>query len=208
MVSVHELHLAERVQSAIRQEGVLNAYPAYPRSHANTPRPPKKIRPVVFEGERMSGDAWRSLYANPARIFTSNILNPTSPSLADGYDREKAKKRNHPQYGEWTSSAGRLLIATQPRSRAGVYPTIAIAERHLYIVCIQRQRGTLAKLGTATHVTAVFDREDVSWVRERGNVDYEFGFTDGSWTTRGVPFADDLGSFFPNIQGKKDPIPW
>lgn len=208
MVSVRELHLTERIQSELPQERLLNAYPAYPRSHAGSPRPSKKIRPVIFEGQRMPGDTWRALYANPARIFTSNILDPTSASLADGYNREKAKKRNRSQYGEWTSSAGRLLIAVQPRSRAGVYPTLAIAERHIYIVCIQRQRGTLKKLGKATHVTASLRRQDMSWVRERGDVDYEFGFTDGSWATLSVAFADDLGDFFPNMLGKKDPIPW
>ena len=127
-----------------------------------------------------------------------DVVHLSSPSLTAGYDREKAKRRNHPYHGEWHDAAGRLLAAVQPRSRAGVYPALAITERYLHIVCIQRKRGTIAKLGTATHVTASIEQQRLAWLRERGDASYEFGFDDASWVTLDAFFAEDIGQYIPN----------
>jgi hypothetical protein len=201
---VREHYFEKRVQAALPQERLLDAYPLFLRS--GTPVPPKEDRPVVFE-TRMPGDAWRAIYANVGKLITGDAFKMSSPSLSGGYTREKAKKKNRPQYGEWTSSAGRVLLGTQPRSRAGVYPTIAITERHLHIVCLQRQRGTIARFGSASHVTASLDRRCISWVRDLGASSHEFGFDDGSWVTLDIPAGSKLFQFFPNVLGKKASTP-
>jgi hypothetical protein len=148
------------------------------------------------------------IYATLGNLLTGDIVSNPSPSLAGRCEREEAKKKNKPHYGAWEDSAGQLIAALQPRSRSGFYPTLAIAEQDLHIVCIQRKRGTIAKLGTATQVTGTLSRGELSWVRQRGNAAYEFGFRDGSWATIDVFKADDIADVFPNLLGKKAPIPW
>lgn len=203
------LHLPERVQRALPLERVLGAYGAVagPQGGGNTALPPKEHRAVIFEGRRMAGDTWGTFWATLGSILTGDILENPSPSLARRRDRETARKQNYPYYGEWTSTAGRLLAAVQPRSKAGVYPVLTVTEHNLHVVCIQRRRGTFARLGEAMHVTGTIHRGDLSWVRDRGDPSFEFGFRDGSWATLGL-ISNDIRMLFTEVLAKKSPIPW
>jgi hypothetical protein len=205
-----ENHLLERVQTLLPMEPVLGAYGATAAAALRGGRamvPPKEYRTLIFEGHRMPGDTWGAFWGTLGRILAGDVLETPPTSLEPKSDRETAQKRNYRYYGEWTSAAGRLLVGLQPRSKAGVYPVLAVTEHCLHVACIQRKRGTYAKLGDAMQLTCTIQRRDLGWVRERGEPSFEFGFRDGSWATLDL-VSSDMGRLFPDMLSKKTPIPW
>lgn len=205
-----EMHLLERVQTLLPMEPVLGAYGATVASAQRGGRavvPPKERRALIFEGHQMPGDTWGAFWGTLGRILAGDVLETPPSSLEPKADRETARKRNYRYYGEWTSAAGCLLIGLQPRSKAGVYPVLAVTEQCLHVACIQRKRGTYSKLGDAMQLTCTIQRMDLGWVRERGELTFEFGFRDGSWATLDL-VSSDMRRLFPDVLPKKTPIPW
>lgn len=180
-------------------------------SNGGDPYAPDEHRPEVFTGLRMPGDGWGRFIGTLGRIVTSDLMHSPVKGCSDPAQREKLKKRQNVFYGGWTSSAGQLLAAVQPRSKAGVVPTVTLTDRALRVVYVQRRRGSFAKLGGATALGWSCPLNRLSWVREHPawgtGTSYEFGFPDSSWGVLALQGEDDFRQHYPNTLPKKASMP-
>jgi hypothetical protein len=197
--------IEERVARALPQgERLITVFRAeltsYPDS--NKPYAPDEHRPEVFSGLSVPGDGWGSFIGTVGRILSNDVLNSPMKATTDPASREKWRKQRKVFWGDWTSSAGQLLGAMQPRSKTGVNPYLALTSHALRVVFVQRRRGSVNKLGEATelgwscplpHLTSVRDHPGM------GGDCFEFGFPDSSWAVLAIDSKEEFRQHFANM---------
>ncbi|WP_314175536.1 hypothetical protein [Streptomyces winkii] len=108
---------------------------------------------------------------------------------------------------------GKLLVATQPKSKTRFMVFLAVTEKRLVMFYVQDASRTqnFAKVAESGWQQ---DRSNVLWTRDtRRKLDrggYQIGFTDGSWMTlNGQPAVGfpDFPEVFPGTLRITDPIP-
>lgn len=175
------------------------------------PYAPDSHRPEVFTGLRMPGDGWGAFIGTLGRLLTNDIAHTPVKAIADPAQREKLKKRQSVFYGAWESGAGQLLAAVQPRSKAGVVTALAVTDRALRVVYVQRRRGSHAKLGETTSLGWFCSLQQLAWVRKHPawgeGKSYEFGFPDGSWGVLGLQGQAELEQHYPDVLPQKAATP-
>ncbi|RAJ69089.1 hypothetical protein K378_01978 [Streptomyces sp. Amel2xB2] len=116
-------------------------------------------------------------------------------------------------FGAEDSHAGRLLVASLPRSKANVQHLLCVTRTRVKLLHIPRTKR-LKYYANAVEVGWQADREDLEWTRstawEHGNQGIQYGFTDGSWITLptfSLAGQIDFTDVFPHTLTKQDPIP-
>jgi hypothetical protein len=178
-------------------DAVLTSYP-----DGNKPHAPKQHRPEVFIGLRMSGDGWGKFLGTVGRILTNDVLNSPMAACTDPALRDKWQKRRRVFWGDWTSEAGQLLAAVQPRSRTGVNTHLVLTNKNLRAVYVQRRRGSLSKLGQATELGWTCSLSQLASLRDHPGIEgncYEFGFADGSWAVLSVSPKQEFRKHFEHL---------
>lgn len=195
--------LLQRVGEAVpRGEGLITAFesePALDPPSKKKPIAPDAHRPQVFEGMTTPSDSWGIVLSVLAKIVTAEISPSAAPVFSDPTQRDACKRENRAFYGGWTSQAGQLLAALQPRSKTGVISLLAVTGQGIRVVYVQRRRGSMYRLRDGTQLGWTYPIGEFSWVRQRAGKNLEFGFPDGSWATVVVHTNDDLQKYFPNL---------
>lgn len=194
--------IKERVSGALPQSEPLVAVfraelTSYPDS--NKPYAPQEFRPEVFKGLSMPGDGWGSFLGGIGRLLSNDVLNTPMAASTDPALREKWQKQRKVFWGDWTSSAGRLLAALQPLSKTGVNSYLALTAQSLQVVYLQRRRGSFNKLGEATALGWSCPLSQLAYVRDHpgmGGDCFEFGFPDGSWAVLAIDSKEEFRQHF------------
>ncbi len=116
-------------------------------------------------------------------------------------------------FGPAESEAGRLLVASLPRSKANVQHLLCVTANELKLLHVPRTKR-MKYYANAVETGWRTDRRHLEWVRstasKHGNQGIQYGFTDGSWVTfptHSLVGQTEFTQVFPRVLTKEDPIP-
>ncbi|HWM39394.1 MAG TPA: hypothetical protein VNS49_19985 [Streptomyces sp.] len=186
---------------------------------------PHRQRPRVLEQQGVKRAPLRKLGDLLGRTLILDFLGPkksihfkTGPEVRADSRRRSTGTSNLDEvsclfFGAAESQAGRLLVASLPRSKANVQHLLCVTETEIKLLHVPRTKR-LKYYANAVEIGWRADRKDLEWTRstasKHGNQGIQYGFTDGSWIalpTYSLAGQIDFTDVFPQTLTKEDPIP-
>lgn len=186
---------------------------------------PYRQRPRVLEQQEVKRAPLRKLGDLLGRTLILDILGPkksiyfkTGPEVRADSRRRSTGTSSLDEvsclfFGAAESQAGRLLVASLPRSKANVQHLLCVTKAEVKLLHVPRTKR-LKYYANVVDIGWRADRKDLEWTRstawKHGNQGIQYGFTDGSWIT--FPTHSLFGQIhftdvFPHTLTKEDPIP-
>lgn len=174
------------------------------------PKPGHFRRPRGLRSESRTLWGWCMLPVHGAANVASITWDPFEAFFEAVLWRE-AKKPGKPFHGGWTSMAGHLARALQPRTKNGVYVVMQVTSHRLQLAYVSRA-GTYTGVRGPAETGWATDIDNVAWIRDRSDVvggNHEIAFVDGSWCS--VQFMGHgwprMASAFPLRLSHLDAVP-
>lgn len=186
---------------------------------------PYRQRPRVLNQQGVKRAPLRKLGDVLTRILILDFLGP-GKSIHFKTDREvRADSRRRSTgtssldqvaglfFGSAESQAGRLLVASLPRSKTNVQHLLCVTATEIKLLHTPYAKR-LKYYANAVDIGWRADRKDLEWTRSTawkyGNQGIQYGFTDGSWIafpTHALVGQVGFTDVFPHTLTKEDPIP-
>lgn len=176
------------------------------------PVAPADRRPEVFDDiESDVGTGQKAKVVASTLFYGDDNASKNGPKqICDDPDkREKFKRRNRGFWGGWDSSAGLLEIAIQPRSRWWYVRSFLVLTPDVlqvfYAPCVASDSFVLAE---GVEAGWRCPRSQLGWIRrQKKDMLFEFGFTDGSWATLHLPHHEAFTTQVSGILSTGAPRP-
>ncbi len=182
-----------------------------------------KRRIEILHGYERSGSGLRRLLISlleglggpPAGEDTRR---PTTPEERAKLQQKSTKRtigwiRACWHFGDWDSTAGQLLVASQPKSRSRFASYLAVTPTKLLVFHVLNATRS-ANFGSAAEANWTIPIQQLTWTRDSrdklNDGGLQLGFADGSWMTlvaAAVHGFPDYGEVFPEILPRTQPIP-